>query len=80
MSPLKQPLLFQDSKVLPQRGLADFEDRSQFIQMDFPATRYERGDLLLPLGSKDGSCKILGLRRIDFGNNTKSIALFFEST
>ena len=63
MSPLKQPLLFQHSKVLAQRGLADFEDRSQFIQMDSPATRYERGDFLLSLGSKDWGYKILGHNR-----------------
>ena len=59
MSPLQQPLLFQDSKIFAQRGLADFEDRSQFIQMDAPASCDERGDLLLSLGGKEGGREIL---------------------
>jgi hypothetical protein len=54
MSPLHQPLLFQDAKIFPQRWQAQLEDRSQFIQMDAPASCDERGDLLLSLGGKKG--------------------------
>src|SRR5260221_12445478 len=55
MSPLHQPLLFQDAKIFPQRWQAQLEDRRQFIQMDAPASCDERADLLLSLGGKKGS-------------------------
>jgi hypothetical protein len=54
MGPLHQPLSFQDRKIFSQRGLADFEDRSQFIQMDPPATCDKSGDFLLSLCGKNG--------------------------
>src|ERR1700737_2505203 len=61
MGPLHQPLPCQDCKIFSQRGLADFEDRSQFIQMDTPATRDESRDFLLSLCGKNGRRKILVL-------------------
>ena len=54
MGPLQQSLPLQDCKIFAQRGLADFEDRSQFIQMDPPATRDESRDFLLSLCGKNG--------------------------
>src|ERR1700722_3994634 len=60
MGPLQHPLAFQDRKILSQGGLADFEDRGQFVQMDPPATRDERRDFLLSFCGKNGRCKFLG--------------------
>jgi len=65
MGPLHQPLPFQDSKIFSQRGLADFEERSQFIQMDPPATRDESRDFLLSLCGKNGRREILGHRLVE---------------
>src|ERR1700679_3569398 len=56
---LQHPLLFKYRKILAQGGLADFEDRSQFIQMNPPTTGDERGDFLLSLCGKKGRCKFL---------------------
>ena len=61
MGPFQQPLPFQDCKIFAQRGLADFEDRGQFIQMDPPATRDESRDFLLALCGKNGRREILVL-------------------
>src|SRR6266446_1564540 len=60
MGPLQQPLPFQDSKIFPQGGLADGEDRSQLIQMDPPATRDESRDFLLSLCGKKRGCGFVG--------------------
>src|SRR5271165_2509330 len=61
MGPLHQPLPRQDVKIFSQRGLAHFEDRSQFIQMDPPATCDESRDFLLSLCGKNGRGRIFGV-------------------
>ena len=68
MGPFQQPLAFQDRKIFAQRGLADFEDRGQFIQMDPPATRDESRDFLLSLCGKNGGRReilVLGHRLVE---------------
>ena len=78
MGPLHQPLPFQDRKIFSQRGLADFEDRSQFFQMDPPTTCDESRDFLLSLCGKNGRREILVLghwlvegKRVQAGRHLK---------
>ena len=74
MGPLQQSLPFQDGQIFAQRGLADLEDRSQFIQMDPPATGDQSRDSLLSLCGKNGGRRgilVLGHNRLVETNGCK---------